>query len=195
VATNAQLELATVAYVGWFNNRPLHSSIENRPPVEHEREYWVASRSGWNRFRLRPPQQWLIYKASGQRPLRWADLAMTLTDIGRSKYSTTNDDSPSNPGTDIHTAITRVYAPRHTERKETCLPDTTKEVKAILARALHELDQVIDNPGVKSLGRGYFESSDKLLEMDTFWDRFGVTKVRETGGYRDVPRSWGRLAG
>jgi len=38
--TNAQLELATVTYVGWFNHRRLHSSIGNRPPVEHEREYW-----------------------------------------------------------------------------------------------------------------------------------------------------------
>jgi putative transposase len=38
--TNAQLELATVAYVGWFNHRRLHSSIGSRPPVEHEREYW-----------------------------------------------------------------------------------------------------------------------------------------------------------
>jgi putative transposase len=39
--TNAQLELATVRYVGWFNHRRLHSSIGNRPPVEHEREYWA----------------------------------------------------------------------------------------------------------------------------------------------------------
>jgi putative transposase len=39
--TNQQLELATVEYVGWFNHRRLHSSIGNRPPVEHEREYWA----------------------------------------------------------------------------------------------------------------------------------------------------------
>jgi putative transposase len=39
--TTAQLELATVDYVGWFNHRRLHSSIGNRPPVEHEREYWA----------------------------------------------------------------------------------------------------------------------------------------------------------
>jgi putative transposase len=39
--TNRQLELQTVVYVGWFNNRRLHSSIANRPPVEHEREHWV----------------------------------------------------------------------------------------------------------------------------------------------------------
>ena len=39
--TNAQLELATVDYVGWFNHRRVHSSIENRPPVEHEQEYWA----------------------------------------------------------------------------------------------------------------------------------------------------------
>jgi len=39
--TNRQLELATVDYVGWFNHRRLHSSLGNRPPVEHEREYWT----------------------------------------------------------------------------------------------------------------------------------------------------------
>jgi putative transposase len=39
--THAQLELATVDYVGSFNHRRLHSSIDNRPPVEHEREYWA----------------------------------------------------------------------------------------------------------------------------------------------------------
>lgn len=37
--TNAQLELATVSYVGWFNHRRLHTSIGMRPPVEHERDY------------------------------------------------------------------------------------------------------------------------------------------------------------
>jgi len=33
------------------------------------------------------------------------------------------------------------------------LPDTTTQVKAILARTLHDLEQTIDNPGVKSLLR------------------------------------------
>jgi len=37
--TRAQLELATVDYVGWFNHRRLHTSIGNRPSIEHEREY------------------------------------------------------------------------------------------------------------------------------------------------------------
>jgi len=45
--TNAQLELATVNYVGWFNHRRLHSSIGNRPPVEHEREYWARVALGY----------------------------------------------------------------------------------------------------------------------------------------------------
>jgi transposase InsO family protein len=44
--TNARLELATVAYVGWFNHRRLHSSIGNRPPVEHERECWARVARG-----------------------------------------------------------------------------------------------------------------------------------------------------
>jgi putative transposase len=37
--TKAQLELATLDYVAWFNHRRLHTSIGNRPPIEHEREY------------------------------------------------------------------------------------------------------------------------------------------------------------
>jgi putative transposase len=45
--THAQLELATVAYVGWFNHRRLHSSIANRPPVEHERDYWARLALGF----------------------------------------------------------------------------------------------------------------------------------------------------
>lgn len=49
--TNAQLELATVDYVGWFNHRRLHSSIGNRPPVEYEREYWQRVALG---FRTAP---------------------------------------------------------------------------------------------------------------------------------------------
>ena len=48
--TNAQLELATVRYVGWFNHRRLHSSIVNRPPVEHEREYWAGVALGFEPF-------------------------------------------------------------------------------------------------------------------------------------------------
>jgi putative transposase len=45
--TNAQLELATVRYAGWFNNRRLHSSIGNRPPIEHEHEYWARVALGF----------------------------------------------------------------------------------------------------------------------------------------------------
>ncbi len=48
--TNAQLELQTVRYVGWFNNHRLHSSIANRPPVEHEREYRARLALGCERF-------------------------------------------------------------------------------------------------------------------------------------------------
>lgn len=48
--TNAQLELATVTYVGWFNHRRLHSSIGNRPPVEHEHEYWARVALGYEPF-------------------------------------------------------------------------------------------------------------------------------------------------
>ena len=48
--TNAQLEQATVSYVGWFNHRRLHSSIGNRPPVEHERDYWARLALGFEPF-------------------------------------------------------------------------------------------------------------------------------------------------
>jgi putative transposase len=37
--SNTQLELAIVEWVAWFNTRRLHSSIGNRPPVEHEAEW------------------------------------------------------------------------------------------------------------------------------------------------------------
>jgi len=40
--TNAQLELATVGYVAWFNTRRLHSSLGNIPPVEHEQRQIAA---------------------------------------------------------------------------------------------------------------------------------------------------------
>lgn len=40
--SNTRLELAIMQYVAWFNTRRLHSSIGNRPPVEHEDEWRVA---------------------------------------------------------------------------------------------------------------------------------------------------------
>jgi len=40
--SNAKLELAIVEYVAWFNTRRIHSSIGNRPPVEHENEWRSA---------------------------------------------------------------------------------------------------------------------------------------------------------
>jgi putative transposase len=35
----AQLELAVVEYVAWFNHVRLHSSLGNRPPAEHEQRH------------------------------------------------------------------------------------------------------------------------------------------------------------
>ena len=40
--SHAQLELATVDYVAWFNTRRLHSSLGNIPPVEHEQRHVAA---------------------------------------------------------------------------------------------------------------------------------------------------------
>lgn len=34
--TNARLELAIVEWVAWYNTRRIHTSIANRPPLEHE---------------------------------------------------------------------------------------------------------------------------------------------------------------
>ncbi len=34
--TQTQLELAIVAYVGWFNHQRLHSALGDIPPAEHE---------------------------------------------------------------------------------------------------------------------------------------------------------------
>jgi transposase InsO family protein len=40
--TNAQLELAIVEYVAWFNTVRLHSSLGNIPPAEHEQRHAAA---------------------------------------------------------------------------------------------------------------------------------------------------------
>ncbi len=40
--TWAQLELAVVEYVAWFNHVRLHSSLGNRPPAEHEQLHAAA---------------------------------------------------------------------------------------------------------------------------------------------------------
>ena len=34
--TRTQLELAVVAYIGWFNHQRLHESLGDIPPAEHE---------------------------------------------------------------------------------------------------------------------------------------------------------------
>jgi putative transposase len=38
-----QLELATALWVDWYNNRRLHSSIGDVPPVEFEATYYANS--------------------------------------------------------------------------------------------------------------------------------------------------------
>ena len=94
--TNAQLELGVVTYVGWFNHRRLHSSIGNRPPVEHEREYWARVALGLQPLpaQAAPTVTDLRDVGTVASPLGRIG-GITLTDI--INYSTTND-SPSNPG-------------------------------------------------------------------------------------------------
>lgn len=40
--THAQLEIATVEYIGWFNHARLHSSLGNVPPAEYEANHTLA---------------------------------------------------------------------------------------------------------------------------------------------------------
>ncbi|HLI32744.1 MAG TPA: integrase core domain-containing protein [Solirubrobacteraceae bacterium] len=40
--SHAQLEIATVEYIAWFNTRRLHSSLGNIPPIEHEQRHAAA---------------------------------------------------------------------------------------------------------------------------------------------------------
>jgi len=35
--SRAQLELAVVGYIGWFNDARLHQALDDRPPSEFER--------------------------------------------------------------------------------------------------------------------------------------------------------------
>jgi putative transposase len=61
---NTKLELEIVEYVAWFNTRRLHSSIGNRPPVEHEAE-WLA-RNGSQPNALQLPQALFTVNAAGE---------------------------------------------------------------------------------------------------------------------------------
>lgn len=61
---NTKLELAIVEYVAWFNTRRLHSSIGNRPPVEHEAEWRALNSSQPNA--LSPPLTLFTLNAAGE---------------------------------------------------------------------------------------------------------------------------------
>jgi transposase InsO family protein len=37
------LELAVIAWIGWYNHDRLHSAIGDKPPADHERAYATAS--------------------------------------------------------------------------------------------------------------------------------------------------------
>ena len=39
------VELATLAWVEWFNNRRLHSELGHVPPVEFEQHYYARTRA------------------------------------------------------------------------------------------------------------------------------------------------------
>ncbi|MGI8335229.1 integrase core domain-containing protein [Actinomadura scrupuli] len=38
--TRDQVEYAIVEWIGWYNNRRLHSAIGNMPPAEYEATYY-----------------------------------------------------------------------------------------------------------------------------------------------------------
>lgn len=62
--TNTQLELAIVEYVAWFNTRRLHTSIGDRPPIEHEAEWQAHNAAGPNASSL--PQALFTPSAAGE---------------------------------------------------------------------------------------------------------------------------------
>jgi putative transposase len=66
--SNTKLELAIVEYVAWFNTRRIHSSIGNRPPVEHEAE-WRRLASQSNTLSS-PATLFTLNAAGGTTPLR-----------------------------------------------------------------------------------------------------------------------------
>ena len=39
------VELATLAYIDWFNNRRLHSELGDIPPAEFEADYYARTRT------------------------------------------------------------------------------------------------------------------------------------------------------
>ena len=61
--SNSKLELAIVEYVAWFNTRRIHSSIGNRPPVEHEAEWRARNDSQPNT--LSSPEALFTLNAAG----------------------------------------------------------------------------------------------------------------------------------
>jgi transposase InsO family protein len=67
--SHAQLELATVDYVAWFNTRRLHSSLGNVPPVEHEQRH-VAVLAAHPETLLLPAGSIHPEPHRGVRPLR-----------------------------------------------------------------------------------------------------------------------------
>ena len=62
--SNTKLELAIVEWVAWFNTRRVHSSIANRPPIEHEAE-WRA-RHASQPTTLSSPKALLTLNAAGE---------------------------------------------------------------------------------------------------------------------------------
>jgi transposase InsO family protein len=54
----ADVELATAEYIGWYNNKRLHTAIGGIPPAEHEAcllRSKPASTDGWTQ-QLKPPR-------------------------------------------------------------------------------------------------------------------------------------------
>ncbi len=62
--SNTKLELAIVEWVAWFNTRRLHSSIANRPPVEHEADWRARLASHSNT--LSSPEALFTLNAAGE---------------------------------------------------------------------------------------------------------------------------------
>jgi hypothetical protein len=93
--TRAQLELATVEYVGWFNHVRLHESLGDIPPVEFEEHHSASERmTGW-------PAPATTTSPAASRPAangHWATAAplppVEMTSRGQPTNASTQADRP-----------------------------------------------------------------------------------------------------
>ena len=98
--THAQLEIATIEYIGWFNHARLHSSLANIPPARTKPTTRPRSRCNPDHYWLRPPQRCRSSSCPDRR------LRTTVEDESLDQQT----QYPSNPGQSIMGAETPAIA-------------------------------------------------------------------------------------